>query len=447
MSPLTYDSPDMKGPESGRRFSWTLAAIAVLALAIRIVYIFEFRQHLQFGGDAFVYHAGANLLAGGKGFIWPFAPERAIPTSAHPPLYTLYLAVPSVFGFTSVLTHLIWSAVLGTATVVVVGLIGREVGGVRTGLIAAVIAAISPNLWVPDGSLMAETMAMFATSLAVYFAFRYWRDPRWRWLAWVGVAGGLGALSRSELVLLIPLLVIPLAVFAPGPTRRNRVRAMAGAIVAGVVVMTPWLVFNLTRFEKPELLSTQFGALLASTNCDLVWKGETKSYYSVVCADNVRKRSLRPGDDESVQDAAYRRAGIDYVSNHLSELPGVVVARLGAIVGMYQPETQINLDSAIEGRERPIARIGLYSFQALALLSIAGAIVLRVRRQAPVFPLVVPVVTVVVTVTTGYASTRFRAPAEVVLCVLAAVALEVSARRVGSKRKRTPSVDRSAVPT
>ena len=209
--------------------------------------------------------------------------------------------------------------------------------------------------------------------------------------------------------------------------------------------MTPWLVFNLTRFEKPELLSTQFGALLASTDCDLVWKGETKSYYSVVCADNVRKHSLRAGADESVQDAAYRRAGLDYVSNHLGDLPGVVGARLGAIVGLYQPETQINLDSAIEGRERPIARIGLYSFQAMALLSVVGAIALRVRRQAPVFPLMVPVVTVVVTVTTGYASTRFRAPAEVVLCVLAAVALDAMARRVRHESESTPSVDRSTV--
>ena len=445
MSPLTYDRPDMTRPKSGRSFSWTLAAITGLAFAIRLVYIFGYRQHLHFGGDAFVYHAGANLLADGKGFIWPFAPERAIPTGAHPPLYTIYLAVPSVLGFRSVLTHLVWSGVLGTATVVVVGLIGRKVGGVRTGLIAAVNAALSPNLWVPDGSLMAETMAMFATALAVYFGFRYWREPRARWLTCVGVAGALGAMSRSELVLLIPLLVIPLAAFAPGSARRNRVRAMVGAIAAGVVVMTPWLVFNLTRFEKPELLSTQFGALLASTDCDLVWQGETKSYYSVVCADNVRKRSLRAGADESVQDAVYRRAGLDYVANHLGDLPGVVGARLGAIVGLYQPETQINLDSAIEGRERAIARIGLYSFQALALLSVAGAIALRRRRQVPVFPLFVPVVTVVVTVTTGYASTRFRAPAEVVVCVLAAVAIDAIARRVRSKWEPTPSVDKSTV--
>ena len=445
VSPLTYDRRVMTRPESGRRFAWALAAIVALAFAIRLVYILRYRQQLHFGGDAFVYHAGANLLADGKGFIWPFAPAQAIPTSAHPPLYMLYLAFPSVFGFTSVLTHLIWSAVLGTATVAIVALIGREVGGDRTGLVAGVLAAINSNLWVPDGSLMAESMAMFTTALAVYFSFRYWRDPRGRWLVWVGVAGGLGALSRSELVLLIPLLVIPLAVLAPGPSRRIRLRAAAGAIAAGVVVIAPWLLFNLTRFEKPELLSTQFGALLASTDCDLVWKGPTKSYYSVACADNVRKRSIPNGADESVQDAAYRRAGLDYVSNHLGELPGVVAARLGAIVGLYQPEIQINLDSTIEGRERPIARIGLYSFQALALLSVAGAIALRVRRQAPVFPLIVPVVTVVVTVTTGYASTRFRAPAEVVVCVLAAVALRTAASGFDRRRNKRRNMDKPAL--
>ncbi len=431
----------MKRPGTVRGFAWALAGIGALAFAIRLVYILGYRQDLDFGGDAFVYHEGANLLADGKGFIWPFAPKRAIPTSAHPPLYTLYLAIPSVLGMTSVLTHLVWSALLGTATVVIVGLIGREVGGVRTGVIAALLAAVYPNVWVPDGSLMAESMAMFTTALAVYFAFRYWRDPRRSWLVLVGVAGALGALSRSELVLLIPLLVVPLAVLAPGPTRRARGMAVGVAVVSAAVVMAPWLAFNLTRFEKPELLSTQFGALLASTNCDLVWKGETKSYYSVVCADDVRKRELAPGADESEQDAAYRRAGLDYISNHLGDLPGVVAARLGAIVGLYQPETQINLDSAIEGRERSLARIGLYSFQGLALLAIVGAVVLRRRRAGLLFPLVVPVFIVLGTVATGYASTRFRTPAEVVVCVLAAVVFDAALSAVSRTENPALTVD------
>jgi hypothetical protein len=79
----------------------------------------------------------------------------------------------------------------------------------------------------------------------------------------------------------------------------------------------------------------------------------------------------------------------------------------------------------------------MYSFYALALLSIAGALALRRRHTVPVFPLLVPPVMVLVTVVTIYASTRFRASAEVSLCLLAALAIDEVAVRVG-RRRTTP---------
>ena len=121
----------------------------------------------------------------------------------------------------------------------------------------------------------------------------------------------------------------------------------------------------------------------------------------------------------------------------------MVAARLGAIVGIYQPSAQVNLDSAIEGREIWLARLGLYTFWAFGLASIAGAVLVRRRGQVPVFPLLVPPVMVAVTVVLTYASTRFRASAEVVLCVLAAVAVDA----VLARMRRTPGKPDSTVDT
>ena len=418
-----------------------------MALAIRLLYIFQSRQYIKFGGDAFFYHAGANLLADGKGFIWPFTPHRSTQTAGHPPLYLVYLAIPSFFGFTSQLTHLVWSALLGVGTVVVIGLVGREVRSERVGVISAAIAAIYPNLWVPDGSLMAETVAMFATAVALLYAYRYWRDPRWSQLALVGLASGAAALSRSELVLMIPFLVLPLALLVPGPTRRERGVALGAGSLAALALMSPWLVFNLTRFEKPELLSTQFGALLASTDCDPIWNGGMKSYFSVECAEAIKQRDLKPGADESEADAAYRKAGIKYISNHKGQIPVVVAARLGAILGIYHRDVQIFLDGVIEGRGDRLARIGLSSFQGLAIVSVAGGILVRRRREVPVFPLVVLPVIVLFIVVGGYASTRFRSPAEVVLCILSAVALDAGFDAVMRRRRPVRCVDNEALVT
>ena len=57
------------------------------------------RKDIAFGGDAYYYHAGANLLTDGKGFISPFAyaEGRVIEAADHPPLYLMFLSwsVPS----------------------------------------------------------------------------------------------------------------------------------------------------------------------------------------------------------------------------------------------------------------------------------------------------------------------------------------------------------------
>src|SRR5260370_17900999 len=92
--------------------------------------------------ESYLYRAGQHVQA-----------------AEHPPLYLVYLAIPSVFGMTSTLTHLLWSCVLGTATVFVVGLLGRGVLRAPVGVIPAIVPALYPNLWFPDRSLQADTPA------------------------------------------------------------------------------------------------------------------------------------------------------------------------------------------------------------------------------------------------------------------------------------------------
>jgi 4-amino-4-deoxy-L-arabinose transferase-like glycosyltransferase len=420
----------MASTDPARRFRWALAGIVLLGFAIRLTWILVTRQHQTFGGDAGFYHLGANLLVDGKGFVSPYHPSRQ--AADHPPLYMLWLAIPSLVGLRSQLAHMVWSAVLGCGTIALVGATGRQIAGFRVGLLAALLAAVYPNMWVPDGSLMAETVAIFTTVLALYWAYRYWHEPTWPKLAIVGIAAGAGALSRSELVLIVPLMVVPLAVLVPGPRRADRWRGIGAGTAAALIVMAPWLVFNLTRFKEPELLSTQFGLTLSSANCDQVWNGRFVSYFDIRCSQRIEP-SLPRGLDESQQDARHRRIAIRYVEDHLGEVPRIAAARVGAILGLYHPQYQINLDGVFEGRGLRWARIGMYSFYALALLSVAGAIALRRRRTVPVFPLLVPPVMVILTAITIYASTRFRASAEVSLCLLAAIAIDEIVVRIARR--------------
>ena len=69
---------------------------------------------------------------------------------------------------------------MGVGTIVVVGLVGRRVAGVRTGLLAAAIAAVSPLVWVNDGQMLSESMTMLTVAVAMLFAYRCWDRRDWR---------------------------------------------------------------------------------------------------------------------------------------------------------------------------------------------------------------------------------------------------------------------------
>jgi uncharacterized membrane protein len=80
-----------------------------------------------------------------------------------------------------------------------------------------------------------------------------------------------------------------------------------------------------------------------------------------------------------------------------------------------------------------VAYTSLGGYYVLAVLAVFGVRVLR-RRHIPVFPLLAPIVTVFVSVTLTFAQTRYRASAEGVLCLLAAVAIDAGIGFIGRAR-------------
>jgi 4-amino-4-deoxy-L-arabinose transferase-like glycosyltransferase len=425
--------------QDARWYGWALAAAAAAGLVIRVLYVLLERKDIAFGGDAYFYHAGANLLADGKGFISPQAYQmgREVAAAEHPPLYLIFLAIPSFLRMTSTLTHLLWSCALGMGTIVVLGLLGRTVANPRVGIVASAIAAVYPGIWAADGALQAESLAMFMTALVLLLAYRFWQRPSWARLVAVGAACGAAALARSELVLLAVVLLVPLALITGAVDVRQRLRWLGMGLLAMLIVIAPWIGYNMTRFRHPVYLSSQFEPLLASANCDAVYYGSTTGYFSIPCARAIATREhLTIDTDQSQQAVVFRREALDYIRHHRGRLPTVVAARLGRVLGVFRPSQQLLIDEYVDGREAPVARATLFGFYLLMLLSIAGAITLRRRREIPLFPLLAVPAVVLVTVAVTYGNTRFRAPAEIVLAVLAAVAIDAAATKLAGRRPR-----------
>jgi 4-amino-4-deoxy-L-arabinose transferase-like glycosyltransferase len=415
-----------------RAFLWGLAAIALAALGVRLFYIFWFRAGTGLnpaigvvGGDSFFYSKGAWLLPH-HGFISPeffLGPTHQVVQSAeHPPLYLLWLGIPSAFHVVSPVSQMVWSSLLGTATVVLVGLLGREVANGATGLVAAGFAAIYPNVWSHDGFLQSETMAIFTVTLTLLIAYDYWKHPTtWRAAA-LGFSCALATLSRAELALLFVLVLLPLVVGRREMTARQRARVLVIAAIAGIIPIAPWVIYNSTRFKDPVYLSTGFGVTLASANCHPTYYGKYIGYWNMQCVQAIRDKNVPATLDQSQQDPIFERKAVDYLDAHLGRLPLVVAARWGRITDVWNPWQQASLDHYPEGRETWVANSALVMWWVFLALGIAGVFVLRARR-VPVYPLLALPVTVLTAITLTFATTRYRATMETVVCVLAATAV------------------------
>jgi 4-amino-4-deoxy-L-arabinose transferase-like glycosyltransferase len=430
---------------SRSRFARGLVAVCALAALIRFLNVFWWRpttnmpgfHGYKLGGDAFYYHWQANALAKGAWFVdpyvWHFLGGRERPSATHPPLYVTFLALWSRLGLDSVTWHRVASCFLGIAAVAVIGLVGRKLGGNAVGLIAAGIAAVYPEIWINDGMLLSESMAILMTAVMLYTVYQFARQPTMRNAVLMGLVCGITALSRTELTLVFPLVVIPLALLARSVPFRERCKQAAAACVVGGLVLAPWILFNLVRFEEPTTMTSATGAALSAASCDGVYYGKYIGYYANCFQGPWPKPSL----DESQRDLVPRQQAVDYIKSHTKRLPIVVAARIGRLWGVFKPGQTTALDWWLEGRGRAPTWIGLFCYYALMPFAIFGLVVMR-RRRIPILPLLAIAAIATFAAALTFGVTRYRAPAEVALVLAAAMGAVAAWDRV---RHRAPSIE------
>jgi 4-amino-4-deoxy-L-arabinose transferase-like glycosyltransferase len=399
----------VKVPHFGR---W-LVLITASGLALRIIVVVLSRGE-RLTGDGYEWSKQGNLNAAGHWFVSAFTLR---PTALRPPAWAVVLTVWAWFGQHEWFRQQLLACAIGAGTVAVIGLAARRMGGDRVGLIAAGIAALYAGFWIFERALLSETLLLLGISIAILLAYRFRARPSLGGATLLGVMCGVLAMVRSEQVLILPLLILPLIVGARGVTRRQRIVWLALATLAMLVVVAPWTIFNLGRFQRPVFLSNGFGGAAATGNCNLTYYGSEIGYGDLRCVP-----IFAPGD-QSVQDSEDAHTALTYAEHHLGRVPLVLFAREGRTFGYWNPFQQADFDAHFMGTWVGVTRLGMISYWVVLVPAVAGGVILR-RRRVAIYPLLAFVATAFLAVAPTIGDVRYRAAAEVPLVLLAAVAID-----------------------
>jgi 4-amino-4-deoxy-L-arabinose transferase-like glycosyltransferase len=396
-----------------RTFAGRLAVVAALGLGLRGAYLYGLARDVVGIGDWWFYHWQARLIAQGHGFTDPWlllSTHHYRPSAMHPPLYPLLLSGPYLLGAHSALDQRSLGLLLGALTLVLVGLLGRRVGGDRLGLLSAVLYAVYPVMIAADGDLMSEVLYSPLIAAMLLTAFAVADSPSLRGSTLLGILIGLAALTRTEALLFLPFLVVPVAWRAREGWRGRG--AVAGAALLGcVVVITPWLIRDQLAFGRFVLISTNNATVIAGANCAKTYHGVNTGAWDITCI------SARTKANEAAQAAIWQHQGLSYAAHHLSRLPAVVLLRELRVWDLWQPRRQAR--TFAEGQQIGVAEAGVAVFWILGVIGIAGVLALRRHRPA-LLVLLAPAPVVCVSTAIGYGVPRLRDSFDVALPVLAA---------------------------
>jgi 4-amino-4-deoxy-L-arabinose transferase-like glycosyltransferase len=241
----------LAAPVVMRTGAGTLAAVALLALAAAIAYLWLAGPARY--KDIFEEPKIATHIASGHGFLTPLddAPS-AIPTSWCAPIYPYVMAgAYRAFGIettASLNAMLALNALCHAAVAVAACVLGTWLFSRATGLIAGIVVALHPvflfrTIFYWD-TLLALAIFVWLVVAAVWIRKNGVTVPR---MILFGAGLGILALTNAAYAFTFPLLVL---LAAWGRCWVGRFKSAAVALVVFLIVITPWTIRNYHTFGK-----------------------------------------------------------------------------------------------------------------------------------------------------------------------------------------------------
>jgi hypothetical protein len=421
---------------------WPVAAAIAVAVALRLwIGIAQPLDDLR--GDSVTFALTATSGWDGLSAYYPLFPQL---------YYMLVATLTGVSGGT--LTELdpdagrvlaIAGLIPSTVAVVLLERLGRRLGGVRAGTVAAWLAAVSPMMVFASPRIMTEAVVVpvaVATLLAWYHLLA---EPTWRRAGWLAFAATLLVFSRAEGLGVVAIIAAHLAWRA----WRDRSDAPLGTSLArlGAVALVPLVLFGgwsvwSTRLDQggvDEVGMTSFGVTALAGNCPSAYRdGRLIGWKSYPCIGFGS-----PDDPEVIRWQESRKPRpliVEYVREAgAARVVGVSTIKVLRANGLFAPDLTVELQEQDARWPENIFRWTLWWWWFLLACAVGGFALIR-RAGSSLVPLLAPIVVANAAIFLTWGNPRYRAMSEPSLIVAAACLLAAMSALIG-RRGDQPDAD------
>jgi Tfp pilus assembly protein PilF/4-amino-4-deoxy-L-arabinose transferase-like glycosyltransferase len=401
-------------------------AIFVLAIAIRFLFIYQFKDSPAFGfysADARHYDKFALKILDGNLFYGESVYLN--------PLYPFFLAlVYKVFGH-SLIAVAYCQALIDSLTVVLLYLIGVEIFKRRAVGVAAsfIYACYGVSIFFAGVMTEATPAAFLFTASALLFAYTRSR-PSPAWPLSAGLALGLAALLRPNIILIAPIAVLLLY------ARRTRTFAQmticALLVAAGIsLALAPFSARNYaiaktsSPFSANGGISFYIGNNRAATGFYVPLSGVANSPVDQV-KQSVRLASSESGRRLSISGASAYWSGRAF--RFIVEDPVGYMMLTGRKIFLFWNKVEIpaNENYRLCMDLAQVLRRPLFSFGVIAPFALIGIFKILIRKESGFYLIPLCVLGYMISLVLFYVTSRYRFPCVPLIAVAAAYGVDAS---------------------
>ncbi len=295
--------------------AFVLAAAGV-GLAARLAFGLGYWVHQELNRDELEYLSLARSLAAGHGLVYD---EHVLKGPVEPfgraPGYPVFLALVGAGAeyVEAVPASLkIAQSVVGAIGVVLIAIAAFRLGGRRSAMAAAAIAAVHPPLVWVAGYALSEAVfwpAGLALALLVSRTLDQPRATMWKWALLCGLVAGGAVLLRAATLLFVPLAGVWFL-------WKRQPAAVAGFALGVALVLGPWTARNVAHYGRFVIVASDGGVTFWTGNNALaIGEGDMAANPHLKMA-NRQLRDQHPGLNEEQMEPIYFRESFTWIRQH-----------------------------------------------------------------------------------------------------------------------------------